>query len=262
MTEQELKIAWESYSEGSNVKTKNKLVEYYYGLVDKIASSYSKKMNNKVSKEELMSHGVSGLYAAIDGFDLSRKIKFETYASLRIKGSMIDGLRSEDWVPRSVRIRNSKIEKTRSKASVMGDASEISILEEAGICKSDFYKNVKKYIPTSISSLDNPISMKNGDEHTVDTNENIKSYEDVGYENISRLESFKKLLNDNYSILEKKIIYYYYYKSLTMGEIANKLNVSESRVSQVHKKTLKRLKTQIMSNKEIYKNEFKEILKI
>ena len=92
--------------------------EHYYIYVRKIATNLSKKYNNKVSSEELASYGLTGLYRAIDYYDETRNVKFETYAYSRIRGSMIDGIRSDDWVPRSVRLRQDVIERARFKKEI------------------------------------------------------------------------------------------------------------------------------------------------
>ena len=109
---------WKKYKSGKYPKLKNDIIEYYYDLVDRIAKKVAAKMNYRVSAEELGSHGVDGLYRAIEAYDLSRGIKFETYAYARIHGSMIDGLRTDDWVPRSVRIRHNILEKAKELARI------------------------------------------------------------------------------------------------------------------------------------------------
>jgi len=261
MNDIQLKKEWESFSEKPNEKSKNKLVEHYRILVEKIAASLAKKMNNKVSQEELASHGLDGLYNAIDNFDLKRKNKFETYACLRIRGSMIDGLRTEDWVPRSVRIRHNNLEKARSQLEMKKSEhiSESEILKEAGIDEAEYHRNVKKFVPTAIASIDNYVAKSDGDfdDAIKDCNKYLQDNCETSPDaTIEKQELIKKLLNNNFTKSEKQIVYYYYFKNMTMKEISKITLMSESRISQIHQKVLKRLKKQIQENV----GDFEEVL--
>ena len=115
MDDIEVKKTWDHFLKKRDKKSQRKLVEHYFGYVKKIATKLSKKFNNKASMEELASHGLTGLYRTIAHYDKKRCVRFETYSYSRIKGAMIDGMRSEDWVPRSVRLRQSAIENAKHK---------------------------------------------------------------------------------------------------------------------------------------------------
>lgn len=256
MNDQDLKRAWESYSTCPNNKNKNILVSYYYNLVNKIASSLSVKMNERVSRDELTSYGLDGLYKAIEGYDLKRKIKFETYAYRRIQGSMIDALRSNDWIPRSVRIRQQKIEKSKKKleSKLKRKVTDEEAVLDAGFNIKDYNINPKKYNATICSSVDTPlIETDNESQISQDSNKYLSSKKEPSVDaKIIRKEFLKKVVEGGCSENEKKIIYYYYYKNMTMREISNKLNISESRISQIHQKLLIKLRDEIKQNAEYF----------
>jgi len=259
MTKIELNALWKIFKTTHKQEKRNKLVEHYYKLVERIAQTVSKKINYKVSSDELASHGVDGLFKAIESFDLNRNIKFETYAYSRIKGSMIDGLRSDDWVPRSVRIRQSKIEKAMIDLEAeTGEKAEIlSAVDKAGIDTFEYLKNTKKFKATMCSSLDTSSCLC---EEDVKKDFNIYLKSDVPSPDIKiiRREFLSKFLGKGLRSSERRIIYLYYYEKLTMREIASRLETTESHISQIHKAILKKIKSKISKNQQ-YLKEFKEI---
>jgi len=260
MTKTELNSLWKTFKKTNKQEKRNKLIEYYYSLVKKIARTVSKKINYKVSSDELASHGVDGLFKAIEKFDLNRNIKFETYAYSRIKGSMIDGLRSNDWVPRSVRIRQSKIEKAIvSIETETGEKAKIlSAVEKLGINTSEYIKNPKKFKASICSSIDTSTCL--GDEENVkkDFNKYLESNVLSPDIKIIRREFLSKFLGKGLRADERMIVYLYYYEKLTMREISLRLRTTESHISQRHKAILKKIKNKISKNQQ-YLKEFKEI---
>ena len=212
----------------------------------------------------MASYGVDGLYKAIERFDLDRGIKFETYASQRISGSMIDALRKDDWVPRSVRVRSNAIKKIKSELEAKHGRKidDTEAAKHAGFCEKDFIKNVKKFMPISLSSIDEFSSPSNGIETSKhDFNISLKSKNvPTPDSKIVRKEFLNKLIGKNFSRREKKIIYYYFYEDLSMGEIASALDLSESRVSQMLKDLMKKLKTRIELNPNYFKKDILEII--
>jgi len=258
MTKTELNSLWKTFKKTNKQEKRNRLIEHYYSLVEKIARTVSKKINYKVSSEELTSHGVDGLFKAIEKFDLNRDIKFETYAYSRIKGSMIDGLRSNDWVPRSVRIRQSKIEEAISELEVeTGEKADIlSAVNKIGIEATEYIKNTKKFKASMCSSLDTSSCL---DEDTKkDFNKYLESNVSSPDIKIIRREFLSKFLSKGLRPFERKIIYLYYYEKLTMREISIRLKTTESHISQMHKAILKKIKNRIARDKH-YLTEFQEI---
>jgi RNA polymerase sigma factor FliA len=255
MNNLELQKVWEEFKLSNDGELRNQLIKHYYVLVKKIARKVCNKINRRVSEEELASHGFDGLYKAIDRFELERKIKFETYATLRIRGSIIDGLRSDDWVPRSVRMRQTKIEKMREKMeSEKCDAvTDSEVISELDISEEDYIKNNKKFNPVIFSSIDSNVVLEKENENKKDFNKYLVS------KNISspdskliRKEFLGKLMGRDFKNIERKIVYYYYYENMTMREISKKVDMSESRISQIHKDVLKRLKNKINKNPEYF----------
>lgn len=256
MNAEELKDTWEAYWRDKQESKKNKLASHYFKFVERIAGSLSNKLNHRVQPDELASHGVSGLYRAIERFEVGRGNKFETYAYTRIWGSMLDGLREEDWVPRSVRIKHAKMEKVRQKLEAKNTAkvNNSDILEDMEIDESEFYSNIHKFIVSSISSIESCVSSDiDDDDNKKDFNTSLVAKNNPAPDsNLLRTEFISKLIGKSFTKLDRKIIYLYYYEELTMREIAAKLNISESKVSQLHQTMLDRLKKKIKTNPEYF----------
>jgi len=255
---------WNIYLKNRDDKSKNKLVEHYFTFVNKIASTLSRKLNNHVSQPELASHGVDGLYKAIENFDETRGNKFETYAYIRIKGAMLDGLRKEDWVPRSVRIRETMIQKEQDK--IQNDngkkMTKTEALQKLGIKEVDYNKNPEKFRARSTFSIESCSNSDiDNDDNKKDFNEYLESHNNISPDsNLIRMEFLNKLIGKRFTKLEKDIVYLYYYEELTMKEIAKNLKISESRVSQIHQNILERLKTRIKINPAYFSDNILDII--
>jgi RNA polymerase sigma factor for flagellar operon FliA len=267
MTNIEIQNTWKDYKSTNSLDAKNKLVKHYYKYVRNIASKLAKKINNKLSCEELTSLGLDGLYDAIHGFDLTKNIKFETYSYTRIFGSIIDNLRYNDWVPRSVHIRQSTIEKIRQQLeSEMGEkVPNTFVLERAGIDETEYHKNCKKFIASQTASIEvGQDSVLYGEDNKKDFNiflesKNVSSPDS----NLIRKEFLNKLIGKNFTLEERKIIYYYYYEGYTIKELKELLkeyNITESQISQLRKKILKRLKTQIEINPDYFDSDILKVI--
>jgi RNA polymerase sigma factor for flagellar operon FliA len=252
---------WEKFNKNKNKKFKNQLIEHYYPYVHKIANQLSKHLTSAITPDELASHGVEGLYKAIDNFDQNRNVRFRTYAYRRIHGAMLDGLRKNDWVPRSVRARQSKIEKaTRVIESKLGHgASQEDILSVLGIDTHKFNKSVERFKARHLVSIDSCSDHDIDDDYNKkDFNAYLVSDSDCQPESkLIRKEFLNKLIGKRCSVLERKIVYLYYYEGLTMKEISNTLKISnykisESRISQIHHNMLKKLQTSVDVNPEYF----------
>lgn len=256
----ELNSLWDDFQSG-DLQAKNKLIEYYYPIVQKIAKKLAKKYNNKTSDVELCSYGVSGLFNAIERYDRNKKVSFNTFSFRRIQGSMIDELRKLDTVSRSVRLNSNKIEKLKEdlEHQKCRKILDYDIVETLNL--QDFHKNYKrKYNPTIITSIDSNIKE--------DINENKKEFNVKLISNketspelfLMRKEFFKKLLKE-LNNLEKSIIYMYYYKNIKIKNIANKLNKSSAQISQIHKKVLNKIKETFNDDFEFFNESFIDIQK-
>ena len=264
MSTEELTQLWTKYKKYHNLETKNKLVEHYYFLVERLSANLERNFRYKISKYELASHGVDGLYKAIERFDMNRGVKFETYATSRVSGSMIDGLRKEDWVPRSVRLRYAAINEAKSEleAETGKTISRVEAAKHAGFDENDFITNSKKFLPTSLSSIEVCTSgNSDGEDSKKDFNIFLKSCEISSPDSrIVRKEFLNKLIGKNFTKRERNIIYYYFYEDYSMGEIAEVLKLSESRVSQMLKTLLKRMKKRIELNPGYFEKDILEII--
>ena len=259
-----LECTWSTYLSKKDDSSKRKLVEHYFPFVKKIAVKLSYKLNNRVLPDELSSYGIDGLYRAIEKFDFERGNKFETYAYTRIRGSMLDILRQQDWVPRSVRINSSKIEKIRQEAQTRLNkkVDAVDILDKLDINLKKYTSDIHSFIPRSVSSIESCVNPN------IDNCDNKKDFNQylVAKNNSSpdsclvRIEFLNKLIGKRCSILEQKIVYYYYYEGLTMSDISKILNITESRVSQLHKKILKNLKKGIEVNPSYFSEDIVDII--
>jgi len=215
------------------------LVKYVAG---RLYSSYG----NNVEFDDLVSYGIFGLIDAIDKFDLNRGVKFETYAQLRIRGAIIDHLREIDWLPRSVRQKSKELEKTyyELESSLGRPATDEEMADRLGVTVEEFQKKIQSIATYSIVSLDDLLEQKR---EVTSTDEDC---EEETPESVFEGKEIKEILVDAINTLpekEKKIVALYYYEELTYKEIGKLLNISESRVSQLHTKAIIRLKNKFKS---------------
>ncbi len=254
----DIDILWKKYKKTKNKKIKLLLIEYYFTFVKKIAVKLAERLSWKVQPDALASFGIDGLYRAIENYDISIGVKFESYANRRIRGSMIDGLRREDQIPRSVRIRSDQFEKHKQRIqNYFGhNISDVDFVNIIGMNESKFHKERCKYSPISFISLDYQTDYDFEDGIRNDCNLNFIDSNVTGSDsNIRRREFFNKLMGNDFSKIEQKIIYLYYYKDMTMERIADYVCLSESRISQIHKQIIERLRKKIKKNPDYFDRE-------
>lgn len=233
---------WEEYIKTKSDKLREQIIIEYVPLVKLVAGRLNMYLGYTVEYDDLVSYGVFGLIDAIDKFDYDKGIKFETYASLRIRGSILDQIRKMDWIPRSVRQKQKQIENAVAKLEKEKGVNikDKDIAEELGI-SVDEYQNWEGMANISnIASLDE--FMEQGAEGTVKEFRNTTYLEPE--EAVDRDEK-KRMLMEALELLtekEKKVVLLYYYEELTLKEVASVLEVSESRISQLHSKALEKMK--------------------
>lgn len=238
---------WVEYKKDqSNQELRNRLMERYLSLVRYNAERVWAKLPEGVDLNDLMSAGVFGLMDAIDAFDMDRGVKFETYCVPRIRGAMLDELRTMDWVPRLVRSKASKVEAARKvvEARVGRPPMEAEIAEQMGLPIQEFERMKSDASAVNLVSLEKKWYETDSykDVREVDVVEDIKSEDPaVGIQKMDVMRLVTKGLNRN----ERLIIILYYYEELTMKDIGNTLGLSESRVSQMHSSIVARLKEQL-----------------
>jgi len=244
--EMELLEVWMIYKVEPTLEIRNVLMEHYLQLVRYTAERVHQKLPSEVDVDDLYSAGLFGLMQAIDAYDLERGFKFETYCSQRIRGAIYDELRAMDWVPRLVRSRSTKVDRARKSIEMEtgNKATEDQIMDFLEIDKEEFEKIEKDSRPVGMTSL----NRKAYDSDSSKEVQEIDVIQDQRQENpvldLQR-KDLQLLLTKGLSRAEKLIVILYYYEEMTMKEIGLTLDLSESRVSQMHSSILARLKAQM-----------------
>ena len=241
---------WEQFHKTGDDHYRNLLMEHYRNLVKYCAERLHSKLPDKVELDDLISAGIFGLMDAIDKFDPLVGVKFETYCAPRIKGSILDELRSMDWVPRLVRARAHQLAKvTHSLEMHLGrKPDEDEIAEELNMDFEEFNKLQRDANAVSLVSLNTKCGDNEGDKDVCE----IDIIKDKKSENPlleAQKRDLKNLLTKGLTRAERLIIVLYYYEEMTMKEIGATLDLSESRVSQMHSSIVARLKAQMNSRK-------------
>lgn len=243
MTE-DIAALWQGYkADQTSQPNRNRLIEVYLPLVKYNAERVWAKLPEGVDLNDLISAGVFGLMDAIDAFDLSRGVKFETYCVPRIRGAMLDELRTMDWVPRLVRSKASKLEAARKEveAKVGRPPTDNELAKKMSLTAEEFDKLKSEANAVNLVSLNKKWYETDSykDVREIDILEDIKGEDPTtGIQKRDIMKLVTKGLNRN----ERLIIILYYYEELTMKEIGNTLGLSESRVSQMHSSIVSRLK--------------------
>ncbi len=246
---------WRRYKDYADKHARDELILAYSPLVKYVAGRMGSGLPAHVEEVDLISYGLLGLIGALERFDPSRNIKFETYAISRIKGSIIDELRALDWVPRSVRSWARQVERavTKLENQLTRAPSDEEIAGELGIGVPEFQDILLQISSASIVALDEfwTLSGTGGDKVSL-----MDTIEDRRAPDPSRaydIQAVKELLADAIKRLperEKIVIGLYYYEGLTLKEIGEILGVTESRISQLHTKAILRLKGRIKEDLE------------
>lgn len=251
MDEQSLHKLWVTYSQTGDSKIKETLIIEYANVVKYVAGRLSMYLGNNVEFDDLVGYGVFGLIDAIDKFDYEKGIKFETYASLRIRGAILDNIRKMDWIPRSVRKKQKDIEKAYQKleSELTRPVSDTDMALEIGITVEDYHKWKDQTKALMLTSLEDYVE-KGGESHMEPLG---KSRFILPEANVEKEELKKMLVKAITGLSEKeqKVITLYYYEELTLKEISHIMGVSESRISQLHTKALSKMKGLLGNNVEL-----------
>lgn len=237
---------WKQFKADPQERLRNVLVERYLPLVKYNADRIYAKLPDEVELDDLVSAGIFGLIDAIKAFDLSRGVKFETYCAPRVRGAILDELRNMDWVPRLVRARAHKLnEASKSLEAEHGRAaSDEEIAGRMGVSQQEFAKVKRDATAVSLVSLSRKWFETDSQKDVceIDILEDKRGEDPV--EEIERRD-LKENLTRGLTRAEKLILVLYYYEEMTMKEIGATLDLSESRVSQMHSSILARLKAQM-----------------
>ncbi len=232
-------LLWRNYKETKELSYKQILIEKYIQLVKIVAGRMYNYYGGNVEYEDLVGFGIFGLIDAIDKFDINRDLKFETYAQIRIRGSIIDNLRKLDWIPRGLRKKAKEMEKAiNTIENKLGRSATIKeIADELKTNETEVESILSEISTLNVISLEETLVSK-GDTYAALSD--LDSPEKI-FEN-KELRCILKEAIDNLSDKEKMVISLYYYDGLTYKEIASILGVSESRISQLHSKAILSLK--------------------
>jgi RNA polymerase sigma factor for flagellar operon FliA len=240
---------WVSYKKKKDPLIRESFIKQYAPLVKYVAGKVAATMPHSVDFDDLVGFGVFGLIDAIDKFDPEKNVKFKTYAVTRIRGAIFDELRSIDWVPRSVRQKSKEIEEAiiETEAKLGRPATDAEIAGSMGLTDSEFAKTMLKVSGTSILSLSD-VWYTADDSDKVSIGDSIESPSSLNPDAIIEREEIKRVIIQSIQELpdkEKKVLVLYYYEDLTLKEIGKVLEVTESRISQLHTKAILRLRAKL-----------------
>ncbi len=233
---------WDSYREKPTPELREQIIIEYVPLVKVVAGRLSMYLGKNVEFDDLVSYGVFGLIDAIDKFDLSKDVKFETYASLRIRGSILDQIRKMDWIPRTVRQKQKKIDDAIKIIEMRTgkNATDEEIAIELGLSDEELLDWQSQLKVTNVVSLNEFVEQ--GTEPAMDAHSNSHF---IQPEDMVSQQELKQMLEEALGLLtekENKVVLMYYYEDLTLKEISQVLEVSESRVSQLHTKAIAKMR--------------------
>jgi RNA polymerase sigma factor for flagellar operon FliA len=251
----ELRELWRSYKNDGDERARERLVVAYSPLVKFIAGRMASGLPSHVDEGDLVSYGLLGLIGAIERFDLEREIKFETFAVARIKGAIIDELRSLDWVPRSVRARAREVERAHAalEAELGRSPTDEEMAEKLELSVEEFRDALLQIANSSVLALDDlwTFADPDGSGGQISVLDTIQDPNALDPESEAHTAELKDRLADAIESLperERLVIALYYYENLTLREIGEVLGVTESRVSQLHTKSVLALRSRFQSS--------------
>lgn len=241
------KKLWADYAKTKSPEIREKIILEYAPLVKIVAGRLSMYLGYNVEYEDLVSYGIFGLIDAIDKFDFLKDVKFETYASLRIRGAILDQIRKMDWIPRTIRQKQKKIDAVIREIEVScgRTATDEEIAERLGITADEYLDWQSQMKITNVVSLNE--FLEQGSEVSNESSHTKSTQFDTPEEVLER-DELKKILTEALELLtekERKVIVLYYYEELTLKEISSILEVSESRISQLHTRALQKMKVRL-----------------
>lgn len=244
MDETARKKLLEEYAKTRSPETRENLILEYAPLVKVVAGRLSMYLGYNVEYEDLVSYGIFGLIDAIDKFDCLKEVKFETYASLRIRGAILDQIRKMDWIPRTIRQKQKRIENVikEIEQDTGRSATDVEVARALGISDEEYLDWQSQMKITSLVSLNEYMDQGS------DISQDYSSHNTARFENPEeRMEKqeLAKTLREALELLtekEQKVITLYYFEELTLKEISSVLEVSESRISQLHTRALQKMR--------------------
>lgn len=236
---------WQQYKDNKTVEVRNQLAEYYLPLVRLVGGRLAISLPPHLDRDDLLSSGFFGLLDAIDRFDVSRNIKFETYAGVRIRGAMIDYLRAKDWIPVTMRQKIRKYEQTvyRLENELGRSATDKEIAAALEISLDELQILVGQCNAATVIPLEE--YLQNDSAETADNNP-------ADAMEMLELKDMLAKAIDKLAEKERTVISLYYYEELTLKEISLILHLSEARISQLHTKAVLKMRNFLARNKSIF----------
>ena len=231
----DIEAVWQKYRLKKDLETRNQIAEHYLPLVKIVAGRIAISLPPHIDREDLISSGFFGLIDAIERFEIKRNIKFETYASVRVRGAMIDYLRSKDWIPVTMRQKIRKYEQTvcRLESELGRSATDEELANASEISVKELQNLVKQFNSSTIVPLEEYLQADNIE--SIDSNPS----ESAEYRELQ--ETLAKVI-DRLPEKERLVVSLYYYDELTLKEISVILKLSEARISQLHTKAIFRMR--------------------
>lgn len=247
--QQEIDLLWASYKSGRDLTIRDQLLVHYSPLVKYVAGRVAVGLPQNVEQADLISYGIFGLIDAVEKFDPARGYKFETYAIARIKGAILDELRSIDWVPRSVRAKARALERAYTKLEALHrrTPNDEEVATELGLSDEQFQALLGQLSFVGIVALDELLSVGGERGESMTLGDTIPDAND-GPVGAYEVEEMRQLLAQSINRMperEKIVLTLYYYEGLTLAEIGEVLGVTESRVCQIHTKAVLQLRSKI-----------------
>jgi len=242
-------VLWEEYKRTESLELRNQLIEYYLPIVRYTAERIAAGLPHSVDVDDLMSAGLFGLIDAIKSFDLRRKIKFKTYCSWRVRGAILDELRANDWVPRQVRSKATMLEKKMREAeSMLGrPATDQELASLLGLSLPELDKLMRDASATTVCYLSDTAGDGPDASPRSELIEDPTSRDPIA--DMQRKDVLE-VLTKELTLRERLIVILYYFEELTMREIGLTLDLSESRVCQLHSRIVARLKSKLVRRQD------------
>ncbi|WP_261132869.1 FliA/WhiG family RNA polymerase sigma factor [Bacillus sp. Marseille-Q3570] len=240
----EASVHWDNWSKFRDKDSCEALLEMHLPLVQYHVQRIAVGLPRNVNKDELRSHGLLGLYDALKKFDPTRDLKFDTYASFRIRGAILDGLRREDWLPRSLREKTKKIDSTieRMEQEQMRSVTASEVAAEVGMTEDDVLTIMSESFLANVLSIDEENKDSDSNEKVGYTIEDKKVETPETLMLTNELHEHLSNIIEDLNEKEQLVVSLFYYEELTLTEIGHVLNLSTSRISQIHSKALYKLR--------------------
>lgn len=242
---------WQAWKEHGDLEAKKQLIEQYLPLVDYVTNRMAIGLPKNVMKDDLASNGVMGLIDAIEKFDYCRGLQFETYASWRIRGAIIDGLRQGDWVPRSVREKAKRVEEAYQhlEQQYMRSVTDAEISSYLQVSEKEFINTLQDIAVTTVCSLEDPIREEESETRMSLLVDDKAKNPDHKVHEFYLKESLVKGI-ERLTEKERTVVSLFYYEELSLSEIAEVMSLSPSRISQLHSKAILRLRGALAKHKD------------